>query len=460
MAAIRYDVLLVIGMAACLVIPVDAFAHLDPPSPKKIKVTVTLDKLKLLEDQDDGLPLFNNDAEVFLSWAISHHTHGTNSGIERNDDLDFDPPTNGEWNINKVIWTHIECDPLAPISVNFNVLESDQLLDTATTGKIAELLSTASQLFHDKTVSRTLANKELTTALLEILNKISSLVNGDDDKGSTIDVTGEPGQKKAMTRGRDGGTEITWTVKTEEVPDPNKECDPLLHPSSPTQVSIDKFFDTVRAILELIPNSAPEPGIDDITEEEFKRLKEEAPDTVMNFVDSVTFIYIQMHEPWPEVDQALTLASDARTLASAGNLNKSLELYEEAMSMLENVPPRDGDYLVILDSSIINIGQTINVTAITTDPNVKHVKFEWIDPALNVARTAIDDSPPFTDSFAPKMPGSWFVKSDFSGSPTVATIYVKFFEIPESAMGIVALIGSSLAVLGFWITQRRTRTQS
>lgn len=440
-------------IASMLLIPISAFSHLDPPSPHKHKVTVTLDSLQLLEDQDDGI---DGNAEVTLSWSIVYATHDKAAGIESIDNLDFDPPaTTGQWNINKVMLTHIDCEPLEQIVVNFQVVEGDQL-DPIITQSIGILTSEAAKQIYEKHLDK--KDIDILTAILNLFPKLISLINGDDDKGSAADVTNIAGQKKTTVKGADGGAEITWTVKTERVPDPNKECDPLLPLSPPSpQPSIKEFFDTVRTILKEIPNSMLEPGIDDITDEEFQQLKAEAPNTIMKNVDSIVLTYIQLHKPTLEVDQALKLASNAKSLALAGNFNKSLELYEEAMNVLAGVPIRDEDSLVILDAATINIGEPITVTAITVDPNIKHVKFEWIDPTLDTVRTTIDSTPDdlFTDSFKPKTPGTWFVKAELGGSLLITTIYVKFFQIPESTIGIMALISSPLAVLGYWVMRHR-----
>lgn len=443
-------------VAGMLLIPISAFSHLDPPAPHKQKVTVTLDSLQLLEDQDDGI---DGNAEIILSWSILYATHDKASGIEQNDALDFDPPaTTGRWDINKVMLTHTDCEPLEQIVVHFQVIENDQL-DPIITESIGILTSKqAEQLFEKHMKEKDVG---ILMAILQLIPKIVSIINGDDDKGKGGDSTSTVGQKKTIVKGADGGVEITWTVKTERVPDPNKECDPLLpmSPSSPSSESIKEFFDTVRTILKKIPDSMPEPGIDDITDEEFQKLKAEAPNTIMKYVDSVVLTYIQVHTPTLEVDQALSNASTAKSLASAGNFNESLELYEEAMNILTGVPVRDEDSLLILDAATTNIGEPITATVITVDPNVKHVKFEWIDPILDTVRTTIDDTPDdlFTDVFKPKSAGTWFVKAELGGSPLITTIFVKFFTPPESPIGIIALISSSLAVLGYWIMHRRIK---
>ena len=50
------------------------------------KVTVTLVSLSLNEDEDDGQP-FDFDAEIVLTWSVSHTDHGEDGGVETNDSV-------------------------------------------------------------------------------------------------------------------------------------------------------------------------------------------------------------------------------------------------------------------------------------------------------------------------------------------------------------------------------------
>jgi hypothetical protein len=58
--------------------------------------------------------------------------------------------------------------------------------------------------------------------------------------------------------------------------------------------------------------------------------------------------------------------------------------------------------------------------------------------------------------FTPNEVGDWTVEADFSNGVVVhQTVSVPFMVIPESAIGMIGLIGSSLAALGFFMFWKR-----
>jgi hypothetical protein len=68
--------------------------------------------------------------------------------------------------------------------------------------------------------------------------------------------------------------------------------------------------------------------------------------------------------------------------------------------------------------------------------------------------TLIPESP-VVFSFIPDKPGEWTVAADFfNGTILTETLSVSFFVVPESPIGVIAILASSLATL-LWFIRRR-----
>jgi uncharacterized protein YjiK len=94
------------------------------------------------------------------------------------------------------------------------------------------------------------------------------------------------------------------------------------------------------------------------------------------------------------------------------SLNYSLTLYEGSN-------PSDG---------VINLGEDITAKAITKNNDITSVKFRWIDPSNNVARTNTVNivSGEASNTFTPNQVGTWKVVAEFSNG----TIVVKELQVP------------------------------
>jgi hypothetical protein len=120
----------------------------------------------------------------------------------------------------------------------------------------------------------------------------------------------------------------------------------------------------------------------------------------------------------------------------------NLELYEDSN-------PSDG---------VINLGEDITATATTNDSSVVNVTFIWIDPSNNVAWTNTVNivNGEASDTFTPNQVGTWQVIAQFSnGTIVVIELNVSFQVVPESIIGALSVIGSSLAVLAVYRRRRK-----
>jgi PGF-pre-PGF domain-containing protein len=128
--------------------------------------------------------------------------------------------------------------------------------------------------------------------------------------------------------------------------------------------------------------------------------------------------------------------------SGGGEQTYNLELYEGSN-------PSDG---------VINLGEDITAKATTNDSSVVNVKFRWIDPSNNEVRNTtvniVDGEA--SDTYTPNQVGTWKVVAEFSnGTIVVKELYVPFQVVPESIIGALSIIGSSLAVLAVYRRRRK-----
>jgi hypothetical protein len=98
----------------------------------------------------------------------------------------------------------------------------------------------------------------------------------------------------------------------------------------------------------------------------------------------------------------------------------------------------------------IDSGQSISAVASTDDDGVDEVIFRWIDPTSNIVETEIVplELESSEAAYPPDELGTWFVETDFGNGVVLREpLEVSFMVIPESPIGIIALVASSLATL-------------
>jgi hypothetical protein len=122
---------------------------------------------------------------------------------------------------------------------------------------------------------------------------------------------------------------------------------------------------------------------------------------------------------------------------------------EYNLNLFEDSNPSDG---------VIDLGDDARAVADTNDPTVTQVVFRWIDPSSNVDETTTVPlvAGEAEDTFTPDEVGTWIVEADFGNGVIVQeTLNIDFLVIPESPIGIAALMASSLAALGAFMFLRR-----
>jgi len=112
---------------------------------------------------------------------------------------------------------------------------------------------------------------------------------------------------------------------------------------------------------------------------------------------------------------------------------------------------------------IVDLGQEVKAVATTDDSIVSQVTFAWVDPTLDVAESilvTLNSSGAAEDTFEPDQPGQWRVVANFgNGHVVTRTLNVQFFVVPESPMGVILLITSSIASLGGYVYYRKLRNE-
>ena len=111
---------------------------------------------------------------------------------------------------------------------------------------------------------------------------------------------------------------------------------------------------------------------------------------------------------------------------------------------------------------VFNLGQEAIAVAKTNDEQVTKVLLSWIDPNNDIAKSESFDLPgggSAQSTFTPDKVGDWLVRADFSdGTVLIEIVHVPFLVVPESPIGMVALMASSFLALGgfmLWKTRRK-----
>jgi len=157
-----------------------------------------------------------------------------------------------------------------------------------------------------------------------------------------------------------------------------------------------------------------------------------------------------------DADDRAGIIADPGGIAILNSYNYGAGLIEDGDPLDPNSQPSDG---------VISLGEDITARAVTDNLNITSVRFKWIDPTNNIVRdyegqliylnegdTTILVS---FDTFTPDKTGIWTVATEFSdGTIVLKTLDVSFQVVPESIIGALAVIGSSLAVLALYRRKR------
>jgi hypothetical protein len=176
---------------------------------------------------------------------------------------------------------------------------------------------------------------------------------------------------------------------------------------------------------------------------------------------------------WTHTESGTTLETgntvsqyDERRINILGDWNIKVEFYYfgdklgEATTSFRIVEPTYNIELFEGDHGsdyTINLGQEVRAKATTNDNSIRSVTFRWIDPSNNEVRNTTVNivSGEASDTYTPNQVGTWQVIAEFSdGTIVVKELQVPFQVVPESIIGALSVIGSSLAVLAVYRRKR------
>ena len=127
------------------------------------------------------------------------------------------------------------------------------------------------------------------------------------------------------------------------------------------------------------------------------------------------------------------------------------------LSLFEGSSP--SDMIADLNQGVTAVAETSNFIGFAT--------FRWINPSGDPVRTEVvplsvaGEKAVASDTFEPDAIGRWTVIADFGDEEEIVkTLDIRFNVIPESPLGALALIGSSLAALGGFVYFRQSRKNS
>jgi hypothetical protein len=125
---------------------------------------------------------------------------------------------------------------------------------------------------------------------------------------------------------------------------------------------------------------------------------------------------------------------------------------EYGLQLLENVnDPSDG---------ISNLNEELRAVASTDDESVTEINFRWISPSDELMRDVTVPITSAEDSFAPNEIGTWTIEADFGNNQILRqTLDISFFVLPESPIGAIAMILSSIGALGTFLYIRSKSSQ-
>jgi len=134
---------------------------------------------------------------------------------------------------------------------------------------------------------------------------------------------------------------------------------------------------------------------------------------------------------------------------------------------LDKTPPKVGD---VTDVAPLNLNDVVNCTATTSHLGIvasTMTVFPPSGPSTVVAtNSGVGSNAINSGDVTVNQPGVWTVEADFFDANGVRTqtelinISVSFLVIPESPIGVAALIGTSLVALGAYMGVRRFRASA
>jgi hypothetical protein len=135
---------------------------------------------------------------------------------------------------------------------------------------------------------------------------------------------------------------------------------------------------------------------------------------------------------------------------SSNNNNNDNDDFTYTLKLFENGETVESDGNAIF-------GQQMTAIAETDDNSVVKVKFVWLDPAESSTANEVQiESDKADDSTQLNVAGPWVVEADFGNGEVIRKEFnVTVLVIPESPVGMIALMAASLGTLGAFFYVRR-----
>lgn len=328
--------------------PSTVYAHYDPKGLPPVRVDVELVYLKILDDWDDGV---DQDAEMGLGVAVSHGENGAHDTKKHDEqwddwDTDDDSVSNRERRINKVIYSHIQCNPISPVTIAFTVLESDQI------NTESSWLALGSFLLGLFTTGNPLVG--LTSAGIGLAVAKIAEENGDDFVGTGI-ITIPSSDWKFVdiknNNGRKTGEVYVHVSRTilNEGHEAYAYCKTTAESDPPKKPSIAPFLEeTKKAILNFKGPMGGEPGTEDSKKSErdmrnasFKILLKDLKETYEQTEELIDDNIVVLNNE-NITNTKIRMVDIAEKFEKNGQLEDSAETYVKILEILnEQISPHD-----------------------------------------------------------------------------------------------------------------------
>lgn len=310
-----------------------AEADFDPPSNPPIQVDVTLKKITLQQDQDDGI---DGNAEVVIGFTVAHTNHDNNAGSITIDDFNWDAGSSRDLNI--AIYSHVECTKFTGVILTIQVVEDDSdIFATVTLTVVAVIAGIVA------TVAST--GTAVVAAVVgggSVLGALGFQLNSSEDLGQGSDSTTTAGTRTLKTRGSGGGTDIEYEVKLTTLSESNDCAGQPVRTASVIPDSSMRLeegsaqFATLRETIGQASTITVEAGNPrGLTTTQMAGLQTEFPRALLQtLVDPWMTLIVKLGtDVGGENLVALDAIEDARDAISAGDFLGAVDLYEQAWSV-------------------------------------------------------------------------------------------------------------------------------
>jgi hypothetical protein len=152
-----------------------------------------------------------------------------------------------------------------------------------------------------------------------------------------------------------------------------------------------------------------------------------------------------------------------------GEIKRLLDLLKKNLELAFSIPLESSNFFLVEQGEsqpsdgVVSLDHQVTAVFETQSVLGNEITFSWVNPSGEVVR--IETKPlemTAQDDFIPNSPGHWSVVAEsLHLRAVVASFDVSFSVIPESPIGIVALLSSSLlALVAFIFWNRRTKSNT